>query len=198
MQRLKYLALITVLAATGPASAGLLGQQVDGSLTFNGSPNTFDPTNGAVPTGYLNETGTTVTIQEPAIEFGYEDGANRDTANFTDTTLTIRDLVKISSSVSGQSNDPFEMTFTSVIPGLFASISLISDDFSPVLTSYSLTGDAITIDWAGGPVTVGQDFVAVFNIETNAVLEPPTLVLMGVGLAGMGLGKRRRVPAASA
>ena len=203
MSKFNYLTLVTALAVTSPASASLLGWQVTGSLEFPTAAsgvNVFNPGSGygGVPSGSLNENGITVTIQEPAIEFGYEDDGNVYTANFTGTTLTIHDVVKMSSSASGNPNSPFDMTFTSVVPGLFDLISLIpGDGFTPLLT-YSLTGDTITIDWTGGNVAQGDEFVAVFEIKTNAVPEPATLALMGIGLAGMiSLSKRRQVPAAS-
>ena len=59
------------LLATCSAHAGLIGKPVTGSLQFNGGGlNYFDPANPTVPTGYLNTSSPTVTIGDPAQEFG--------------------------------------------------------------------------------------------------------------------------------
>src|SRR5215213_9781498 len=112
MHKLKVLAIAAASvawAASSPAHALLLGTSVTGSLTFGaGSTNFFNPANGFVPPGFGNSSpGTnTVTIAEPLVEFGFEDGANRDTANFTDNTLTNGDLVK------GSGASSWTMTFS--------------------------------------------------------------------------------------
>ncbi len=54
------------LLAACSAHAGLIGQQVTGSLQFNGGGlNYFDPANPTVPAGYLNTSSPTVTIAVP-------------------------------------------------------------------------------------------------------------------------------------
>ena len=79
--------------ASLPARAGLIGTDVTGSAELNLIPiNIFDPANGMVPLGYLNDDGTTVTIAEPAIEFGAQTSTNLFTANFTDTQLIVTDV----------------------------------------------------------------------------------------------------------
>src|SRR5262245_10393541 len=94
--------LCVPLLMVGAANASvLIGTTVTGSLTGNGGVNVFDPANlmpptSFVPPGDLNATGTTVTIQDPATEFGAESGDPSPgsnfvllEANFTDTALLI-------------------------------------------------------------------------------------------------------------
>ena len=87
-------------ARSFPAWADLTGTQVTGSLQFSAPPpvgiNYFDPANqyvdgplGTFPGGSLNSSGTTVTISGTAVEFGYKDSDNTDSANFTGSQLTI-------------------------------------------------------------------------------------------------------------
>jgi hypothetical protein len=153
-----------------PASAALVGTSVTGSLQFNGgSANFFDPVYGFVPSGYLNSAGTTVTVSGSAAEFGYDDGGNRFTANFTDSQLLISDLIEASGS-----NLPFTMTFTDT--GFAGQgIAVVSDSFP---LNYSLNGNVLTIRGAGNAVTTGQTFAATFNITAAPEPSPWTLLLL--------------------
>ena len=164
-------AAAAALAFALPAHAGNTGLAVTGSLAFG--------SNGAnggqfwVPTGAVIGAG---------VEYDYVDGANHDTADFSDTQLTIHD------SVFSNANG-WEMTFTTA--GGFTGFSLVSSDFDPGLT-YSLSGGVITVDWVGtgtGP----HEFNAVFDVSaTPAVPEPETYALMLAGLAALGFVARRR------
>lgn len=152
-----------------PASAGLIGTSVTGSIMFDGnSTNYFDPAFGYVPPGYLNTAGTTVTIAEPAIEYGFLDGANQDTANFTASQLIVTDTV-----FSGASN--WTMTFTdTAFTG--ASFSKVSDTFTNGGVTGILVGDTITLTWAGTNSADGL-LTATFDVATSAVPEPSSIVL---------------------
>lgn len=71
--------LVSLIALTFVSSlahaATLLGTAVTGNLRFNSfSLDYFAPANGGGPPGYLNSTGTTVSVAEPAVEFGYSGG----------------------------------------------------------------------------------------------------------------------------
>jgi hypothetical protein len=150
-------ALLAAVCFTTAASAALLnGTSVTGDLNFGGTltTNWFDPANGHVPAGPLNNAGTTVTIGA-AVEFGYHDGANNITADFTDTTLT----VTITSSLSGV--DPTKFTFTDTA---FAGLSITepTDTFPGAGgLSESLVGDVLTLNYAGDGVNATK--TAVFD-----------------------------------
>jgi len=175
----------------GTARADLIGTQVTGSLKFGSDPNNyFDPMNGFVPSGFLNRTsGTTVTIAEPAVEFGFNDTANRYTANFTGTQLIITDSVFL-----GGPNSPVHMTFTDPAFAGF-DFSRTSDNFPGGATS-SLSGTTLTIEIQGASVSTGQTFQAIFgHAANNTVPEPTSLALFGLGavaVAGWCRWKRRR------
>lgn len=188
-RRTTFVVAVFGFLAVGDASqarAGLLGTSVTGSITFPSfSANFFDPANGLVPAGFLNSSpgGPTVTIAEPAIEFGYQDGANRDTANFTDTQLTVMDTVF--SSATG-----FTMTFTD---SAFTSLTLVANNF-PGFSS-SLVGNVITVSYTGtGSPAI---FTATLNVGSSTgpspVPEPSTVVGAGTAiLMGLAYAWRRR------
>jgi hypothetical protein len=139
-------ALVVSLSVYVPAARGanLLGASVTGDVHFKNYPsNYYDPLNGfaPVPAGYLNSLpGTyTVTIQDPAIEFGFGDNSNLDTADFTETQLIITDVMQ------GGSNNWIQ-TF---ISPAFRSISKVSDTFNQGGVNYTLVDNTITLTWAG-------------------------------------------------
>ncbi len=175
------------LLAACSADAGLIGQQVTGSLQFNGGGlNYFDPANPIVPAGYLNTSSPTVTIADPAPEFGHASSAGVEYADFNDSQLVVSD-----SSFIITTDVPWMMTFTSSTSGLFQGLSLVSGSFSPSLT-YGLAGDTIMINWAGGPVSKGTSFSAIFDVQTAAVPEPNSLALAGLALLALSLARMRK------
>jgi MYXO-CTERM domain-containing protein len=181
------------LAVLAPLSfGGLIGQNVFGELFFaGGSTNFFNSANGFVPAGYLNSGGaTTVTIGEPAQEFGFQDSVNRDVANFTDTQLILTDTnVTVITS-----NNSIVYRFTSSTPGLFTGVSLASNSY-PVTPSLSLVGNVITVSFAAVSIAgfgaQATDYVTTINVSTAAVPEPSTLLLGAAGLAGLIAWRRR-------
>lgn len=189
----KYVAIALLAGAamlSTAANGALLGQQVNGSIMFGANPlNYYDPANGFVPAGYGNTTGQPVTIGA-ITEFGFQDGANRDTADFTDTQLIIRDEV-----FAGAAN--WQQTFTLVGGPVFTSLTLVSDAFIPGLT-FGLNAGTITINWAG--TNAPNDFRAVFDVGIEAIPEPATWAMMigGFGMVGAAMRRRTRITVAYA
>lgn len=180
-------AIVVVACTAGSARAGLIGTQVTGSAELNLIPiNVFDPAEGFVPPGYLNDAGTTVTIAEPAIEFGAQNGTNLFTANFTDSQLIVTDVA--SAPFGGTS---FFMSFTdTAFSGL--SVSIASDDY-PYGVLPLLIGDDLYLTFSGTVVSQATTFQAVLDFTPASVPEPSALLLAGTGaLAGLGQWTRMR------
>lgn len=159
---LSVAALLSVFSL--PGDAALVGTSVTGSLTFSGDPsNYFDPGYGFVPaSGYLNFSGVTVTVSATAVEFGYDDGASRISADFIDNKVTVSDLIELAGPTNG-----FQMTFTD---SAFAGKGLIASSNLFPISQYSVSGDVITLDYKGGNPMQGQTLTATFSIV--AVPEP--------------------------
>jgi hypothetical protein len=186
--KLKFAAALCALSISGAANAaGLTGVQVDGTMTISNFPeNYFDPGYGSVPAGYGNSTSANGVTIGNGTEFGYADGANTDTVDFTDTQLILTD-------VSNGGSAPISFSFTSLTPGAFGGLSLVSSNFSEPLF-YSLVGDTITVGWSEDYFTRGtQTFTAVFNVTPGAggVPEPGTWAMMLLGFGAMGAALRR-------
>lgn len=167
MNRTFYSLFFAALCSSIPLQASLLGTSVSGSLVFSGDPsNYFDPTNSFVPSsGYLNSAGgTTVTIQDPAIEFGAVFPTNTDSADFNASQLTITDL-----TTGSGVNFASTMSFTdTAFRGL--TLSKTSDSFTGGVTG-SLAGDIVTVSWARAGIVPGQTLKATFNL-TGATTTP--------------------------
>ncbi len=185
------LAAFTVAALALSATslrADLLGSKVSGTLNFGTSTtNFFNPAFGFVPSTYGNSSGANNVTIGPGVEFGFMDGANRDTANFTATGLTVGDVCLLGTDCAG--NAPFIMTFTD--PS-FATAVLLTNSLG---ITFNLSGDILTIRDAGTTVP-GGNATATFDLgSTAATPEPGTMGLVATGLLGAAGAMRRRLTA---
>jgi hypothetical protein len=185
MKNLTRIALAAFIgsALSVPMWAGLIGTSVTGDMNIGGI-NYFDPANGYVPAGYGNSTpgGTTVTIADPGIEFGFMDGDNTNTADFTDNTLTLTD-------VSLQNSLDFPYTFVDEA-FIGDTLTTISDSF-PGGIGASLTGDTLTLNFSG--LDRGGTYAASYSITSaSAPPEPQSVFLSGGALVLLLVAVRRR------
>lgn len=183
---MKTLTRFAVAAIIGSALsvtcwASLVGTSVTGNMNIGGT-NYFDPAQGYVPAGYGNSSPgtTTVTIATPLVEFGFQDGANLDTADFTDSTLTLTD-------VSNSASIGITYSFTD---SAFAGLTLteISDTF-PGGVGASLVGDTITLD--APALSSSGTYVASYDLGP-AVPEPKSAGLAAGAFALFLLAVRMR------
>jgi hypothetical protein len=174
------------LAAASPAFASLIGATVTGTLNFGGfATNYFDPANGNVPVGYLNSSpgNNTVVVSDSAVEFGFAGfGANM-RVQFTDTQLIISSVHLLSGAFSPT------MTFSS---SAFSSLNLVTQTYTPGVTS-SLVGNLITINFAGGFVTQGSTYNAIFAVGSAGVPDGGSTCLLFVGALLAGVAATRRL-----
>ncbi len=167
------------------ARADLLGTSVTGQLTIaNGVTNYFESANHEVPAGYGNSglgTSTTVTIGS-GIEFGYNDGVNFDTVDFTGTMVTLQDVSQRNSGI-------IHYSFTdTAFTGL--TLSQDSENFPNGVTA-TLVGDVLTISSAG--FNSSGTFSAVYTLSSAGVPEPSGWLLLATLILALALVARKRI-----
>jgi hypothetical protein len=159
------------LMASAAQATGVEVTTINGAIYFDGNPNNYyEPANGFVPGGYANSSGIPITVPGT---FGFEDGANLDTAAFTANSLSIEDV-----TFSSASN--WTQIFTASTPGFFSGLVLTSDSFDPI--SWSLSGNTLTVQW-GGTDTAGTG-IADFSFGTTPL--PSTWTMLIAGFLGLG------------
>jgi hypothetical protein len=169
---------LAVLCLSISVEASLIGSSVTGSMLVNNMPpNYFDPAFGFVPsTGYLNSAGTTVMVSASAVEFGYSDSKNLDTADFGAATLTLTD-------VSNGGSVP--ITYKFVDPA-FAGLTLstLSNNF-PTGSTAALAGTTLTLTT---PMFIGTSgtFSAVFSLAAATAVPEPAPLAMTLGTLAFG------------
>jgi len=180
---------ITAALAASPASATLIGDSVDFTTASTGTTTITGGASG-IMVGAGPEFGTCVgpnfdNCQSSGLSVGVDISDSTITFSFLGSTLdatgnfsiTINSIDEIINSVTG---GPLNLT-----DGTF---DLSSFDAH----SITFTGTAGIF----GYNALGEILQSVtFNIGAGAVPEPATLTLIGVGLLGLGLTKRRRTSA---
>jgi hypothetical protein len=186
------LKLIAAVVAFAPiyASAGVLGTTVTGGMYFNGgSDNYFNSSLGYVPGGCQNSGAGTasVVVVNPAVEFCIADASNTNTAQFTNDTLSVTDLVRAGGA------SPWKMTFA-FAPNTVLGVSETSDFFNNGGLSYSFANDMLILNWAGtGSINLNLNAQYALQIApTNAVPEPTSVALLSLGVLAFGAARFKR------
>ena len=195
MRKLAAILGLLVLGITpSTMRADGIGLPVSGFLSVPsaGPFNYFDSANGAVPPGYGNSgTNGTLIIIGPGIEFAASNSMDLLTADFTGTTVTIKDTCL----AAGCGSTPYTAKFYSPY---ITGYSTDSVSFPNITVGFGFDpyfgGNTGFLSFAGDPTFTGG--TATFSYTSiplaAAVPEPGTLGLMTTGLLAAAGAIRRK------
>lgn len=169
-------AVAITIGSTG-AQAGLIGDDVNLSLSSAATPQ-FDAA----------FTTTVTADSSDAVVFSFSPWGNM-IADISGTGLTMTwDFV-----VTGDPGDIFSITSLdwSNPDGTLVGLDIVTNQWGIPDGQISFTEDSITVDFGGGFASAGAVLQIDFIVE-NEVPEPGILGLLGLGLFGVGVVKRRK------
>ena len=173
---LKSMVVMLLLAAGLAQGAPLVGTSVNGKL-------------GNSVGDVLNLDRTVI---DPGVEFTYENQIGNGatfTADISDTTISFGYYTGNASTLG---NDLFwTLTFDPSV--MISSITESSDNFVNGMSLVSLVGSTAVFEIKNFSHGSNLTYAAVYDVNAgNAVPAPPTLALLGLGLAGLGIARRRK------
>lgn len=185
----KLMSVAALSLAPMLATAGVLGTTVTGGMFFGANPiNYFNSSAGFVPGGCQNSGAgsASVVAVDPTAEFCFNDGSNFNTAQFTDTTLSITDVMT-SNAIN------WKMTFV-FAPNTVFGVTETSDSFNNGGVTATFADNMLTLLWAGagsGPLTFNAQYALQVAPPTD-VPEPSPLALVALGLLAAGAVRYKR------
>lgn len=176
----------SLLFASAPAQATLIGDTIFGELNFGGFglTNFFDPANGFVPGGAGPQ--PLAPVVDPGIEYMYLNGFSGINVDFFAQNMSFIQFP----AAGGCCLNSWEMRFSDLdfTEGPIVGVTVVSD--FPGLT-HSFTADSLTLSFPGGPPIEEQGFAGRVVFELQQVPEPGVAGLLGLGLAAVGLMRKK-------
>ena len=187
------LALGVMLMLPSTTFASLIGDDIFGVLNFGGfgATNFWDPANGGVPPG-SNPAQPDAVVADPDggfVEFQYEDFAN---GLYGDVDAFTIDIFEFPNPVPGGLNSWNILIGGFDRLGALTAYNVLFDSFDPASLSIVLGTDSVLFSFIGGEQIPEGRRITIELVGTTVVPEPGTLFLLGTGVLGLALLRKRQ------